>query len=85
MIPGLFGDTPEIGSLIAPRPAIWEPGRKAALAVAGWLEKAAERIQRACDAAGQPGNLQVHRFAGGHVWNGETAIPLLAKMLKQRP
>jgi dienelactone hydrolase len=85
VIPGLlkFGDTPEIGSLIAPRPAIWEAGRKDPLAVAGWLEKASERIQRAYTAAGAPDNFQVHRFDGGHVWNGETAIPLLAKILKE--
>jgi dienelactone hydrolase len=85
VIPGLlqFGDTPEIGSLIAPRPTIWEAGRKDALAVPGWLEKAQERIQRAYTAAGAAENFQVHRFDGGHVWNGETAIPLLAKILKE--
>ncbi|HEY3897062.1 MAG TPA: alpha/beta hydrolase family protein [Chthoniobacter sp.] len=84
VIPGLlqYGDTPEIGSLIAPRPAIWEVGRKDPLAVPGWAEKAAERIQRAYTAAGKPDNFQVHHFDGGHVWNGETAIPLLAKTLK---
>ena len=47
--------------------------------VPGWLEKASDRIQRAYTAAEKPGNFQVHRFDGGHVWNGETAIPLLAK------
>ena len=84
VIPGLlqYGDTPEIGSLIAPRPAIWEVGRKDPLAVAGWAEKAEERIQRAYTAAGKPENFQVHHFDGGHEWNGETAIPLLAKILK---
>ena len=86
VIPGLleFGDTPEIGALIAPRPAIWEAGRKDALAVPGWLEKAAGRIQNAYTAAGTPDSFQVHRFDGGHVWNGETAIPLLAKVLKEK-
>lgn len=85
VVPGLleFGDTPEIGSLIAPRPAIWEAGRQDALMVPGWLEKASERIQRAYAAAGKPENFSVHRFDGGHVWNGETAIPLLAKVLKE--
>lgn len=84
VIPGLLeiGDTPEIGSLIAPRPTIWEAGRQDTLMVPGWLEKASERIQRAYTAAGEPGNFEVHRFDGGHVWNGETAIPLLAKVLK---
>jgi dienelactone hydrolase len=85
VIPGLLeiGDTPEIGSLIAPRPAIWEAGRNDALIVAGWQEQAVERMQRAYAAAGKPENFQVHRFDGGHVWNGETAIPLLAKVLKR--
>jgi dienelactone hydrolase len=85
VIPGLLqiGDTPEIGSLIAPRPAIWEVGSKDKLAVPGWRDKAAERLQRAYVAAGKPENLEVHYFDGGHVWNGETAIPLLAKVLKE--
>lgn len=85
VIPGLlqFGDTPEIGSLIAPRPAIWEAGRKDSLAVPGWLEKASDRIGRAYAAAGAAENFQVYRFDGGHVWNGKTAIPLLAKILKE--
>ena len=84
VIPGLlkFGDTPEIGSLIAPRPVIWEAGLRDSLMVAGWLEKAVGRMQRAYAAAGKPGNFSVHRFDGGHAWNGETAIPLLAKELK---
>lgn len=85
VIPGLLqiGDTPEIGSLIAPRPAIWEVGSKDKLAVPGWRDKAAERLQRAYAAAGKPENLEVHHFDGGHVWNGETAIPLLARILKE--
>jgi hypothetical protein len=48
-----------------------------------WLGRAAERLQRAEAAAGAPANSRVHRFDGGHVWDGETAIPLLARMLKQ--
>jgi len=85
VIPGLlqFGDTPEIGSLIAPRPTIWEVGRKDPLAVARWVENATERLQRAYAAAGKPASIQVHHFDGGHVWNGETALPLLAKTLKE--
>lgn len=86
VIPGLleFGDTPEIGSLIAPRPAIWEAGLKDSLMVPGWLEKASGRIARAYAAAGKPENFSVHRFDGGHQWSGETAVPLLAKILKAK-
>jgi len=85
VIPGLleWGDTPEIGSLIAPRPVIWEAGLKDGLMVSGWLEKASARMERAYVAAGKAENFQVHRFDGGHVWNGQTAIPLLAKVLKE--
>jgi hypothetical protein len=50
--------------------------------VPGWLEKASARIQRAYAAAGRPENVEVYRFDGGHVWNGETATPLLSKVLK---
>jgi dienelactone hydrolase len=84
VIPGLleFGDTPEIGSLIAPRPVIWEAGLRDSLMVKGWLENAVERMQRAYAASGKPDNFSVHRFDGGHMWNGETALPLLAKELK---
>jgi dienelactone hydrolase len=84
VIPGLlaYGDTPEIASLIAPRPALWEVGRKDSLAPPAWADKAAERIERAYAAAGQSENLQVCRFDGGRVWNEELALPLLAKVLK---
>jgi len=84
VIPGLlqYGDTPEIGSLIAPRPVIWEAGLHDKLMVAGWLEKATDRMQRAYKAAGKPDCFSVHRFDGGHAWHGETAIPLLATYLK---
>lgn len=84
VIPGLleWGDTPEIGSLIAPRPCIWEIGSRDGLIVKGWAEQAIERLQRAYDASGHPQHLQFHRFEGGHRWDGETARELLAKHLK---
>ena len=84
MIPGLleFGDTPEIGGLIAPRPCIWEIGTRDSLVVKGWDEKAIERLQRAYAAAGKPENLEFHRFGGGHEWSGATTRTMLAKHLK---
>ncbi|HEV7404761.1 MAG TPA: alpha/beta hydrolase family protein [Chthoniobacteraceae bacterium] len=78
-----YGDTPEIGSLIAPRPAIWEAGLRDSLAPQKWLEIASERMARAYRAAGALDQFSVHRFDGGHVWNGETALPLLEKVLKK--
>lgn len=84
VIPGLleFGDTPEIGSLIAPRPCIWEIGSRDSLVVAGWAEKAIERLQRAYAASETPDRLQFHRFEGGHQWSGTTAREMLAAQLK---
>jgi hypothetical protein len=84
VIPGLLeiGDTPEIGSLIAPRPCIWEIGSRDSLIVPGWAEKAIERLKRAYAASDHPGHLQFHRFDGGHQWSGETARTMLAEHLK---
>jgi hypothetical protein len=78
-----YGDTPEISSLIAPRPVIFEAGLRDALAPAKWLQIASDRIALAYKAAEMPERFSVHRFDGGHVWNGETAGPLLEKVLKQ--
>jgi dienelactone hydrolase len=83
VIPGLleYGDTPEIGSLIAPRACIWEIGSRDSLIVPGWSDKAIERLQRAYAASGQPDHLQIHRFEGGHQWDGATARKMLAAEL----
>ncbi len=83
VIPNLLqhGDTPEIGSLIAPRPCIWEIGSKDGLIVPGWREKAITRLERAYAASGQPDNLLIHRFEGGHRWDGVTALPMLKRVL----
>lgn len=77
-----YGDTPEIFSLIAPRPLVCEVGSHDSLHPAQWLPVAQERIARAYQASGQPANFTLHRFDGGHVWNGEAALPLLEKVLK---
>jgi dienelactone hydrolase len=85
VIPGLlkYGDVPEIGSLIAPRPVVWEVGAKDALMIPKWVDIALERMGRAYDAAGAKANLQVDRFDGGHRWNGHVAVPLIAKTLSE--
>ncbi|MDP7011793.1 MAG: alpha/beta hydrolase family protein [Verrucomicrobiota bacterium] len=84
VIPGLlqYGDVPEIGSLIAPRLCIWETGSQDKLIVPGWKERAVERMQRAYSASGKPEHLQIHKFEGGHRWDGASAIPLIDKILK---
>jgi len=83
-IPGLtkFGDIPEIGSLIAPRPAVWETGAQDLSMPARYKEVARQRLMRAYAAAGQPEALSFHTFDGGHAWDGTTAVPLLARVLK---
>jgi len=82
-IPSLleWGDVPEIASLIAPRPCLWEVGRQDGLMVKEWLEPALERIRRAYGALGALEALDVDSFEGGHRWNGVKAYPLLEKKL----
>src|SRR6478735_7799165 len=79
VIPGLlrYGDVPEIGSLIAPRPCVWEVGSRDALIVSHWEKKALERMRRAYRALGAEGQLSVDRFEGGHEWSGRIGYALL--------
>jgi dienelactone hydrolase len=84
VVPGLlrFGDVPEIASLIAPRPCLWEVGQRDALMVKDWIEPSLARMRRAWGAFGKPENLRVDSFDGGHRWNGVEAYPLLERALK---
>jgi dienelactone hydrolase len=84
IIPGLLnhGDVPEIASLIAPRPCLWEVGRQDSLMVKDWIPPALERMRRAWSAFGAEGHLDVDSFEGGHRWNGVKAYPLLASVLR---
>lgn len=81
IIPGLlnFGDVPEIGSLIAPRPCVWEVGSRDSLIPARWANEALVRMGRAYRALGAADRLMVDRFDGGHQWSGHVAYPLLEK------
>lgn len=83
VIPGLlqYGDTPEIASLIAPRPCVWEVGAKDALISAQWADQALSRIRRAYKAYGSEHSLKVDRFEGGHQWTGNVAYPWLQEIL----
>lgn len=84
VIPGLlqYGDVPEIGALIAPRPAVWEVGAKDTLIDPKWADVALARMGRAYRALGAEHNLHVDRFDGGHTWSWRLALPVLAKALK---
>ena len=83
VIPGLLeiGDTPEIGSLIAPRPCMWEVGSRDPLIDPTWAKRAIARLRRAYRAAGAPQNLHIHHFEGAHRWDGATAYDLLDQNL----
>ncbi len=84
VIPGLLesGDVPEIGSLIAPRPCVWEVGSKDGLITEPWAGEALARMGRAWRALGAEDRLLVDRFEGGHEWSGRVAVPLLEKTLR---
>jgi dienelactone hydrolase len=83
IIPGLlnFGDVPEIGCLIAPRPCVWEVGAKDKLIAPKWADEALARMRRAYQALDADNQLQVDRFDGKHVWSGRVAYPLLKNVL----
>lgn len=82
VIPGLlkYGDVPEIGSLIAPRPCVWEVGSRDGLISPLWAQEALARMGRAYKALGAEDKLMVDRFDGGHRWNGQVGIPMFEKM-----
>ncbi len=84
VIPGLlqYGDVPEIGSLIAPRPCVWEVGERDTLISPKWADKALQRLRRAYAALGAADALAVDRFDGKHEWSGRAAYPLLEKALR---
>ncbi|MCP3694198.1 MAG: hypothetical protein GY917_18480 [Planctomycetaceae bacterium] len=84
LIPALlkYGDYSEIGSLIAPRPCVWEVGSEDKLVVPKWDEVFKERLRRAYQAAGVAKNLHFDHFQGGHRWSGRIAFPLFDQVLK---
>ena len=77
-----YGDYSEIGSLIAPRPCVWETGSMDSLIVKPWDELFRKRLKNAYQALGAKQNLVFDRFEGAHRWNGAVAYPLFEKVLK---
>jgi dienelactone hydrolase len=77
-----YGDVPEIGSLIAPRPCVWEVGSRDPLISPDWAEKALVRLRRAYAALGAAQMLHVDRFDGAHEWHGDVAYRVLDASLK---
>jgi dienelactone hydrolase len=85
VIPGLlkYGDVPEIGSLIAPRPAVWQWGTQDTLIKREWAEEAAGRMRSAYKALGAADHFVIDRFEGGHTWHWGGALPELQKVLQK--
>jgi dienelactone hydrolase len=83
IIPGLlrYGDTAEIGSLIAPRPCVWEAGQRDTLIPAKQADEMMSRIRRTYKALDAENQLHLDRHEGGHVWNGKVSMPLFDKVL----
>ncbi len=73
----LYGDTPEIFSLIAPRQMTIEWGLQDKLIPHEWAERGLARIRNAYAASGQPENLAVHQFDKGHVFEGTVGAEML--------
>lgn len=85
IIPGLlkYGDYSEIGSLIAPRHAVWEIGSRDGLVVPKWDELFKTRLRTAYAAYGASDRLKFDHFEGSHRWNGAVAYPLFDRVLKK--
>ena len=84
IVPSLlkYGDYSEIGSLIAPRPCVWEVGSKDTLIVPKWDILFKTRLQKIYRAYGTQNHLTFDHFEGAHRWNGAVAFPLFDKVLK---
>ena len=79
LIPGLlqYGDTPEIFSLIAPRPMVLEMGFRDPLIPHRWAERGLARIRKAYEAAGAQDNLFVDWYDGEHIFHGTVSGDVL--------
>jgi dienelactone hydrolase len=81
LIPGLiqYGDTPEIFSLIAPRPMVLEIGSRDPLIPEAWKERGLARLKKAYEAAGAEDRLYVDLFDGEHEFHGNIAFDVLGR------
>ena len=81
----LYGDTPEIFSLIAPRPMVIEWGLQDKLIPHEWAERGLARIRKAYAASGQVRvSLTVHQFDKGHVFEGTVGAEMLDQLAARR-
>jgi len=73
----LYGDTPEVFSLIAPRPMIIEIGLQDPLIPHDWMERGLARLRKAYQAAGAANHLWVDQFDDGHKFHFDKAIEVI--------
>ncbi len=73
----LYGDTPEIFSLIAPRPMVIEIGLSDGLIPHDWMERGLARIRKAYEAADAADRLWIDKFAAAHQFHFEVAITVV--------
>ena len=75
---GLLCDLPDISALIAPRPQFVESGISDTLFP---HEPAYAMTREAYKFLGAAEHLQLHRYKGGHLFNGKRSIPWMVKQL----
>lgn len=85
IIPGIlrYGDYSEIGSLIAPRPCVWEIGSDDPVITPRWDRLFRQRLGKAYRALGADDQLHFDDFEGWHRWNGRIAFPLFKQVLER--
>ena len=75
---GLICDMPDLSALIAPRPQFVESG----LSDKPYPpEPAYSMVKKAYELNDAPGELRIHRYRGGHMFNGKKSIPWLVEQL----
>ncbi len=77
---GAICDMPDVSALIAPRPQFVESG----ISDTNYpVRPAYEMVQQAYELVGNPKELALHRYRGGHMFNGRRSIPWLVGQLMQ--
>jgi len=75
---GLICDLPDLSALIAPRPQFVESG----ISDTNYPHQPAYSMtQRAYELLGAAEHLRLHRYKGGHMFNGKKSIPWLVEQL----
>ena len=79
-----YGESSDVGCLIAPRPLLIESGIQDDGFPIEASREAAAAVRRAYDVAGVPDRFDVDEFDGGHRWSGRKAYDWLDKLAPRR-